>query len=224
MFASAQKALGVIFHPAFRGVLLKSLLLTAILFAALFGLAEFGLSRIPPLPWGWANTLADVAGTFLITFAIILLGPPVAALFASFFLGSIAKDVEATSYPGDPPSAGIPFWTGLGTGGRLILLVLATTIALLPLDEAFPPAGEAITIAVNAWIMGREFFELAALRHLPPAEVSRLRRRHAFAIWLGGLLLSILTVIPVLNFIAPLYGSALMVHLFKRYAHREGLA
>jgi CysZ protein len=69
--------------------------------------------------------------------------------------------------------------------------------------------------------LGREFFDLAALRHLNRADTVALRSRHAMRIYSAGLLISVLTVIPFIDLIAPFFGSALMAHLFKRLSHEE---
>ncbi len=37
------------------------------------------------------------------------------------------------------------------------------------------------------------------------------------------MMISLLSIVPVVNLFAPLFGSALMVHMFKRYSH-EALA
>jgi CysZ protein len=80
--------------------------------------------------------------------------------------------------------------------------------------------GEGAALLVNGWLLGREYFELAALRHLPEAAANALQRKHGVAVFFAGLLISVLSVIPVANLFAPLYGSAFMVHLFKRYQER----
>jgi CysZ protein len=48
-------------------------------------------------------------------------------------------------------------------------------LALLPFDIALPFVGEAAALLVNGWLLGREYFELAALRHLPQAAADALR-------------------------------------------------
>ena len=55
MFASAGKALGMIFDPAFFGVLIKGLILTVLLFVGLFVGMEYALDAIPKLNWEWVN-------------------------------------------------------------------------------------------------------------------------------------------------------------------------
>ena len=73
-----------------------------------------------------------------------------------------------------------------------------------------------LSLLVNGWLLGREYFEMAALRHLPLARVDALRQEHGGQILVGGVLISLLSVIPGLDLIAPLFGTALMVHLFKQ--------
>lgn len=221
MFASARKALHVIFDPAFRGVLMKSLLLTLVLFAALFFGAQYGLAYLPQFQWEWLNTAIDWLTSLLVIIGLFFLGAPVAALFASLFLDDIAEAVEKNDYPADPPSAGTPFWRGLAAGLRLSLWVIVFTLVLLPFNFLLPGFGTAATLAVNGWLLGREFFELAALRHMSQSAARALRRRHTFGVWAGGALLALLSLIPFVNFFAPLFGAAFMVHLYKLYFHQE---
>jgi uncharacterized protein involved in cysteine biosynthesis len=50
---------------------------------------------------------------------------------------------------------------------------------------------------------------------------ARLRQRNKFGVWAGGVLLAGLSFVPVINFFAPLFGAAFMVHLYKLYSHQE---
>ena len=219
MFASARKALQSVFDPAFRGVLLKSLALTGLLFAALFWAAQYGLAHMPALPWPWLNAALDWITSALVLVAMVFLGAPVAALFASLFLDEIAAGVEKTYYPADPPAAGVSFWTGLVAGLRLTFWVILFEIILMPLNILQPEFAWIDMLVLNGWLLGREFFELAALRHMSAGAVQTLRRRHRFGIWSAGFVLAALSLVPVVNFFVPLFGAAFMVHLFKRYSH-----
>ena len=95
MFASARKAVRVIFDPTFRGVVLKSLLLTLVLFAALFFGAQYGLAHLPQFHWQWLNVAVDWLGSLLVVVGLFFLGAPVAALFASLFLDEIGETTLA---------------------------------------------------------------------------------------------------------------------------------
>jgi CysZ protein len=219
MFASLTRALRLLASPAALGVLAKAGALTLLLFVLGFVALEQGIALLPQLGSPAINHALQWLAPVLALVLVWLLGAPVAALFAGLFLDGFAARIEAAEYPGDPPAKGVGLWTGLKTGVALALLVLGVDIALLPLDAAFPGPAELATLLVNGWLLGRDYFELATLRHLPAAEVAALRRRRRGRIMAGGLAIALFSMLPLLNLLAPLFGVALMVHLFKRIQH-----
>ena len=219
MFASAGKAVAMLFDRDFIGMVLWSLVLTAVLFVVLFIGIEYWLAYLPTLGAPWVNTFLKLVTPILLVLGVFFLGTPVAAIFASIFLDRIAAKVDAHFYPNDPKAPGTPFVSGTAEAIRLIGLALLINVALLPVDVGVPGLAEVATVIANGWLLGREFFELASLRHLSRQQSDALRRRHSGKIFAGGLLISVLTVIPVLDLIAPFFGSALMAHLFKRIIH-----
>jgi CysZ protein len=50
--------------------------------------------------------------------------------------------------------------------------------------------------------------------------MDRLRRRNPSTIWASGTLIVLAGMIPLLNLVPPLFGTALMVHLFHRTARK----
>jgi CysZ protein len=224
MFASARKALAMIFDPAFFRVVLISVILTVLLFGALFAGAEYGITQLPTLGSPWVNKVLEIVTPVLGVLLIVSLGAPVAALFASLFLNGIASSVERKYYPADPKASGAPVVSSLFLALRFTGLILAVTVALLPFDVILPGVGSAVTLVADAWLLGREYFELAALRHMPRAAVEKMRKRHRFAILGAGLAIALLSLIPGADLIAPLFGAGLMVHVFKFYQHQERLA
>ncbi|MBI3678575.1 MAG: EI24 domain-containing protein [Proteobacteria bacterium] len=220
MFASVGKALGIFSDRAFLGVVLKALALTALLFAVLFVGLRYGLAHLPTLEWHWVNVLLDWFAQFALLFLLFFLGAPVAAIFASLFLDEIAQAVERKDYPEDPPAPGTRFSTALYVGLRLALWIVLLNILLLPVN-LFPGIGTVVSLLVNGWLLGREFFELVAMRHMTLAEADAMRRRYGAGVLWAGVLIAILTLIPFVNLLAPLFGAAFMVHVFKRYAHED---
>ncbi|HEX2592510.1 MAG TPA: EI24 domain-containing protein [Rhizomicrobium sp.] len=220
MFASARKALAVIFDPAFSGIAARAIFLTIALFVVLFLGMEYVIHHLPTLGWHWVNRALALLAPIMFVFLIFFLGAPVAALFASFYLDRVADAVEARFYPKDGKAPGTPFLTALRAGARLAGLLVLVNLALLPFDT-IPLVGEGTALIINGWLLGREYFELAALRHLPQPAVDALRKSHRFGVFFAGLLISVLSIVPIANLFAPLYGSAFMVHLFKRYQERS---
>ncbi len=219
MFASMGRALRLIFDPAFAGIVVKALLLTVLLFAVGLGLAEYLLSLLPVLGNVWVNRALEWLAPVLFVMGGVVLGPPVAALFASLFLDRIADRIERRDYPAAEPRPA-SFAVTLRAGLKLAALVLGINLLLLPFDIGLPGIGEIFSIAANGWLLGREYFELAALRHMPLGEASGLRRRHAGTVWACGTLIALSSMVPLINLVAPLFGTALMVHLFHRMRRR----
>ena len=221
MFASLGKGLKILFDGSSFGVVVWSLLLTIAIYVVLFAAAVYGVHHLPTLGAPWVNTFLDLAVPVLMLFLPFFLGAPVAAFFASLFLEEVAKKVEARYYPADPVASGAPTGTLLFTGLRLALLVVLADVLMLPADVAVPGIAEFATVLVNGWLLGREYFELVALRHLKRSAADALRRRHSGSIFWAGLVISVLTLVPIINLIAPLFAASFMVHLFKRYSHED---
>ena len=84
----------------------------------------------------------------------------------------------------------------------------------------FAGFGAVIFFLATAFLLGREYFELAAMRYRPPAEAKRLRKTHHRTVFLAGMLIAAFVSIPIVNLATPLFAMALMVHMHKRLAGR----
>lgn len=217
MFAILRRSARLVFDPAFMGVVFKAIGLTILLFAAALALSEYGLSLLPVLSNPLVNRALLWMAPLLFLFGGIVLGPPVAALFASLFLDEVASRIEARDYPGwqSHPAS---FARTLRTGLKLAALIVGVDLVLLPIDIGLPGVGEVVSLAANGLLLGREYFELVALRHLDLEQASQLRRNNSSAVWLAGALIALSSMVPVVNLVAPLLGTSLMVHLFHRFA------
>jgi uncharacterized protein involved in cysteine biosynthesis len=232
MFSAASMALAQMFTAPFRAVLFKSIGL-AILLLALFGI---GLNRL----FGWLASvgnsyldgvigpgfqmplhaliwvLALSAGFGLIAGALFIM-PAVTAFVASFFSDEIAEEVEHVHYPADPPGVAVPLWTAGIEGIKTALLALLVYLCALPF-VLFAGIGFLILFMANAYLLGREYFLLAAMRFRPVAEAKALRRRHQTTVFTAGLFIAAFVSIPILNLATPLFGMAFMTHVHKRIA------
>ena len=220
MFASIVKALRLVFDRGFAGIALRSALLTLLMFLIALAGAEFLIARLPVLGNVMVNRALELLAPVLFVFLLSAVGAPVAAFFGTFFLDRVAGRIEARDYP-ERPAQPARFGPALKAGLRLAGLVLGADILLLPLDIALPGMGQFLSLLVNGWLLGWEYFELAALRHLSVGEADRLRKSHAWQVWTGGVLIALLSDVPLLDLIAPLFGTALMVHLFHRISQER---
>ena len=73
----------------------------------------------------------------------------------------------------------------------------------------------------NSYLLGREYFLLAAMRFRTPGEAKALRRAHRAAVFLAGMVIALFVSVPLLNLAAPLFATAFMVHIHKRMSGGE---
>ena len=214
MIVAAFRALGDVLSPEFRRILIAAIGLTLLLFAATIAGTVILLEALKLVPWPWAETVIEVVASLGLAVLALFLMAPVSAFFAGFFLDRVALIVEREHYPRDPPGAPLPFLGAVLTGIRFGLLVLAINILLLP--SFFFGIGAIAMLMANAFLLGREYFEMAAMRHLRPAEARKLRKENSPQIFIAGLLPALLALVPVVNLAVPLFATSYFVHLFKQ--------
>jgi CysZ protein len=220
MFASIVKAARLFFDSSFAGVLLRSAFFTLLLFLAGLAGAEILIASLPEPADPTIRHALELLAPVLFVFLLGVLGAPVAAVFGTFFLDRVAGRIEARDYP-QAPVLPARFWPALKAGLRLTGLVLGVDLLLLPLDIGLPGLGELLSLVANGWLLGWEYFELAALRHLNAADADSLRKSHGWQVWSGGILIALFSDVPLLDLVAPLFGTALMVHLFHRMVREQ---
>jgi CysZ protein len=164
--------------------------------------------------WPWVDTLIAVAAGLGLVAGLLFLMAPVTAMFAGLYVDDIADLVERRDYPHDPPGRPLPLAKGVLTGVRFGLIVLAVNLALLP--TLLLGIGAIAMVLANAYLLGREYFEIIAMRHMPADEARRLRKESALRILAAGFIPAFLVVVPFVNIITPIFSTVYFVHIFKR--------
>jgi uncharacterized protein involved in cysteine biosynthesis len=230
MLEAAFRAAADILTPPLRAVLIKSVLL-ALAIIVVIGIAlQRLLSHFADTGATWAEQtsgfaphsvwaalawlLSIMASLGILTGAVFLM-PAVTNIVGSFFVDDVADAIERRDFPADPPGRALPLSTAVIEGVKFGLISLVVYVVALPF-VLFAGFGFLILFVANAYLLGRNFFELAAMRFYPPPEAKLLRRRHAAFVFLGGMLIALFVSVPVLNLATPVFGMALMVRLHKR--------
>jgi len=149
-----------------------------------------------------------------------MLMPAVTAFVASFFADEIADEIERTHYPADPPGKALTLGPAILHGGKTALLALAVYLCALPF-LLLAGLGAVLFFLATAWLLGREYFELAAMRFRPAAEAKAFRQFHATTVFIGGMLIALFVSIPIVNLATPLFATTFMVHMHKRLSRRR---
>ena len=216
------KALGQIGDPRFRRVLMIGIALTVALlvgaYAALLWLVDLVagpdayfdvLGKVE-----WVQDLLSVSSLVFMLVLSVFLMVPVASAITSMFLDDVAQAVEDRHYPSLPPVPRLPFFDALRDTLNFLGVIIGANLLAFVLYALFAPAAPFIFFGLNGFLLGREYFTLAAMRRLGRAGARDLRKRHRATIWAAGILMALPLVVPVLNLVIPILGAATFTHIF----------
>ena len=173
-----------------------------------------GATTVFAYPWlEWAVDLLGGLATLVFTWFLF---PAVISAIIGIFLEDIANAVEARHYPALPPAAGLPVAKAAITVAAYLGILIVLNMVLL-IFLLLPPLFPFVFYAVNGYLLGREYFELVALRRTSPEQARRLRKAHRGKLFIAGVATALLLTIPVVNLLAPVVVTAAMVHLFENW-------
>ena len=210
--------------PKFRRVLWRGMGLTIALLIAACLLVNFGINQLLSSAWAanmigdqsWLGALINVGGVlFTIALSIWLMVPVTSAIIA-LFLEEVAQAVEARHYPHLPKQTATKLQDQILVGIRFLGILLLANIGALVLSMIVPLLAPFVFWATNGYLMGREYFQMAAMRRMPRAQAQELFQRHQGSIWTAGILIAIPMSIPLVGLFIPILGAATFTHQFER--------
>ncbi|MGH6736478.1 MAG: sulfate transporter family protein [Methyloceanibacter sp.] len=220
MLAAAGQAFEELFTPPFRAVLWKCVGFTIGLLALLIVALQWSFAYFVVWP-DWVETAIQWLGGLALVVGSIFLIPPVTSVVAGLYLDDIAALVERKNFPSDLPGRELPTVQAVWLAAKFFFVVLV--VNLIALFLLLIPGVNLIAFYVgNGYLLGREYFELAAMRHLSAAEAKRLRKANRVTVLLCGLLIAGLASVPILNLVTPLFATGFMVRMYKRLAAKAG--
>jgi uncharacterized protein involved in cysteine biosynthesis len=226
MIAALSRAFGQLSDPASRRIVWLTLGVSAGLLALLWALAAWGLAGLAAdldawlEPDGFWDTLLDVVvglgGVAALLFASAILFPGVASgVLSGLFIDKVCQAVERRHYPDLPPAREQPLPEALGDGAKLLAITVGLNLLVLPLYLFAAPLAPFVFFGLNGYLLGREYFEMVAVRRADAAAVREMRSRHSGRIFFAGLAIALMMWIPVFNVIVPLVAAAFMLHVFE---------
>lgn len=228
IFACFFKALGQIGDRRFRKVLFLGVGLTLALligiYAGVLWLLQGATGDSMVLPGvgevTWLGDLLSVGSLLLMIGLSVFLMIPVASAISSMFLDEVAAAVEARHYPDLPPAPSVPMGEALRDTVNFLGVLLVANILALILYALFTPAALFIFWGLNGYLLGMEYFQLAAMRRIGRERARRMRSRHRLTIWAAGTLMAMPLSVPLVNLLIPILGAATFTHLYHALAQR----
>lgn len=217
--------------PRFRRVILIGIGLTLALLVAAYALLLWVVTALAPGsvdipgigPVTWVGDLLGFGSLVLMLVLSVFLMIPVASAITSMFLDDVAQAVEDRHYPALPPVPRQSFAEGLRDSVNFLGVLIAANAAAFVLYAFLPVFAVPIFYALNGYLLGREYFQLAAMRRLGRTGARALYARHWGTVWVAGCLMALPLSIPLMNLVIPVLGAATFTHLFHRLAARQSL-
>ena len=208
-------ALRQLFEPRILWVVAKVIMLTVALFI-LFGIAGFAALETLAPQLGYRGGETDSAlFALLVTLALgWFLFRIVAMLVMGVFSDEVVEVVERKYFPAAAAQArkvgiGKGLRLGLASAGRAIgynLLAVPVYIGLLVTGVGLIVA----LVVVNGLLLGRDLQDMVMARHAHDGWMQPLPRATRITL---GILVALIFLVPFVNFLAPVIGAAMAVHL-----------
>ncbi|ARE42147.1 Arginine/ornithine antiporter ArcD [Rhodovulum sp. P5] len=226
------KTLGQIGDRAFRRVLFLGIGLSVLLLAAIYALVFFLIGWFVPdtftLPWigevHWVDEILSGASFLLMIVMSVFLMVPVASAFTGIFLDDVAEAVEARHYPGLPEPHAIPITDQIMDSIGFLGVLIGVNLVALVLYFFVGPLAPFLFWAVNGFLLGREYFQMAGMRRLGRKGARELRKRHSLTIFAAGLLMAVPLTFPLVNLVIPILAAAVFTHIVNGLAARDPVA
>lgn len=223
------KAVGQMGDRRFRRVLFLGIGLTIALLVGFYALvlsllnqAVDGSINLPVIgEVTWIGDLLGWGSLFLMLFLSTFLMVPVASAITSLFLDEVASAVEAKHYPHLPPVTPVTVYEALRDTLNFLGVLIGANLLALIAYAAMPFAALFIFWGLNGFLLGREYFQIAAMRRVGRDGAKALRKRHFGMVWLAGCLMAMPLTIPLLNLFIPILGAATFTHLFHSIQRRD---
>lgn len=215
MIAALYKAFAQLTDPRLARVLKWGVLGALTAYVALVALIWTILANVSFFANVWADWGTELAVGALALVLPVLFFPALVTAIMGPMLDGVAEAVEARHYPHLAPARAQPVAeVVLGTLRFLGLTILVNLVAL-PVYGILLFTGLTVVLAtvINGYLLGREYFEMAAIRRLDPPAMRALFRAQLGRVWLAGLVIAFLFSVPLLNLAAPVIAAAFMTHV-----------
>ncbi len=215
MLTALLRAVAALSARPLRRIVALGLGLSVTTFALLWLGVAAGLYHNVLFSWRPLDWLVDLLGGLAVLALSWLLFPAVVTLIMGCFLDRVAAAVEALDYPENGPPRRQGWGETTLAASRLTAMTIALNLLALPLYLLIPGINIVLFLALNGYLFGRGYFEVVALRRLDAATAKATRRRHAGRIFLGGVAITGMFALPLVNLVAPVIAAAFMVHVFE---------
>lgn len=194
------------------GIMLVCAVLAVILVIGVVITITWITAHFIDLDTGWLDTLLTGIVGLLTGIGGWFMLPSLTVLIAGLFQEITIQRVDRIYYPNAVRHEDLKFWPEIWHDIRFTAWAVLLNLLVLPLYLL--GIGFVVSILLNSYLLGREFFESVAGYHIGKTKAKELGRQHRKTMYGGGFIITIMTLLPVLNLFVPLFAVVWMVHVY----------
>ena len=199
-------------HANLWGLMMACAGLTVVVaLIAVVGLT-WGTAHLVTIQTGWLDTLVNWIVGILLGIGGWFMLPALSVFIAALFQEKTILYVERIAYPDTARRESPPFWSELFADLKFTVWAVFLNLLVLPLY--FFGIGFIVSMLLNSYLLGREFFEIVAGYHIGKPQAKTLGQQHRAALYGGGAILTVMTLVPLLNLFVPIIAIVWMVHVY----------
>ena len=168
---------------------------------------------------GWLDVLANLIIGALSGIGGWFMLPALTVFISGMFQEKAIYRIEQTYYPYAASDKEPEFWPNIVHDIKFTLWALFLNLLVLPLYLI--GIGFVVSIILNSYLIGREFFESAAGYHIGKVKAKNLGRQNRKVVYTGGFIITIMTLVPLLNLFVPIIAVVWMVHIYHGLNNNE---
>jgi len=215
-------------HPRFRSVFLSAIAAAAATLVVLLFVLNAYWPESFISGWGWldeySNGVASAGFWFVATVGSYVFFPGIVTMVMGLLTDKIADAVEEEYYPNRQGGREVPYSDLVISAAKLaLIMLLVNLIFLIPYIILFFMGGFGfilLFVAVNGMLLGREYYEMVAIRHMDRREMRQFRKSNGGSIFMAGAIIAGMFMVPFLNILAPIIGAAVMTHVVQHLMAR----
>lgn len=214
-----SKTLASVKKARLTGIMFACALLAVVAMIILIILIICGASHALNFEKSWLNTITtSLVGIISVIGGWFML-PALTILIGGMFQETVISRVERIYYPDAVRKETPKFWPDFFHDVRFTVKSIFLNILIFP--AYFFAIGFIISILLNSYLLGREFFETAAGHHLGKAKANTLLKQNKITVYGGGLIITLMDLAPILNVFVPVIGMVWMVHVYHDLRLKE---
>lgn len=199
-------------NPGLFMIMIFCVFSSSVLVLSLFSVITWMTSHYIVVDNRWLGAILKMGAGIITGAGLWFMLPPLTVLISGFFQEKVVKRVEGMYYP---EAGEIREQRVVSSFLHSFLFTMeAIFLNFLILPFYFIGVGFVASIILNSYLLGREFFDAVALCHGGRNEIRLIRKANRKKIYSGGFMITLMTLLPVMNLFVPLLAIVWMVHVY----------